>query len=112
MRMRFFHIFLVFAFLSFFSCSKELSYEGGTPITGNPTPPPDSTGPVSSKDSFYVSINGQKFVAQNITATAISFSSQLVITGSAITGFPTVGLTLSLEMMILAGLLTRTSAGA
>jgi hypothetical protein len=95
MRLRFYHIVLILAFLSFFSCSKELSYEGGAPLTGNPLPPPDSTGQASSKDTMYATIGGQKWVAANISANALSFSSTLVITGSSLTGLPTVGLNLS-----------------
>src|SRR5579871_200328 len=99
MRMRFFHIFLVFAFLSFFSCSKELSYEGGTPITGNPTPPPDSTtGQDGGKDTMYATIGGQKWVAASISADTLPFVASLVITGSSQTGPPAVGLNLSLSV--------------
>jgi hypothetical protein len=99
MRLRFYHIVLGFLFLSFFSCTKELSYEGGTPLTGNPTPPDStSTGPVSSKDTFYVTINGQKWVAPVITGNLLNgFPPSLAITGSSTGGAPAVAISFSAD---------------
>ncbi len=94
---------LMVAILGLFSCQKELSYEGGAPITGTPVvPPPDSTPVVSSADTMRATINGTPWVAQTVTAPVISaFSiSNIAITGSGAAGPPAVSLNIPASLAV------------
>lgn len=85
------------ASLAFFSCQKELSYEGGAPITGSSGPLPDSMPPDGGADTMRATINGTLWVAHTVSSSVISGVSaikEIEITGSSPAGTPAVGLTM------------------
>jgi hypothetical protein len=93
---------LALAALAFYSCQKELSYEGGAPITGPVVPPPVPPPAVSSKDTMRATINGTPWVAQTISAPVISVfsTSNIAITGSGAAGPPAVSLNIPTSLAV------------
>jgi hypothetical protein len=94
---------LALAALAVCSCQKELSYEGGAPITGSSGPLPDSIPAVSSADTMRVTVNAMPWVAQTFSASIISGVSaaqELEITGSSAAGAPTVGLVMPANLSV------------
>src|SRR5450432_3186731 len=101
MRLRGVYIVIALVTLAFFSCQKELSYESGTLITGNPVPPPDSTA-ASSADTMRATIDNIAWVAKTVSSSVISGLStvkQLEITGSSQNGPPAVSLQIPLAIL-------------
>ncbi len=97
MRAGFLHIAIVFfGSIILFSCQKEYSYESGAlahdsvPVIHDSVPVHDSVPADGGLDTFRVTIDGRAWVAQTITASAIS--GQVGISGSDVGGTPSVSL--------------------
>ena len=99
MRVGFLHIAIAFfGSIILSSCQKEFSYEGGflshdsVPVIHDSVPVHDSVPADKGLDTLQVTIDGKAWIAQSISASAIS--GQLGITGSDPAGTPSVSLIL------------------
>jgi Family of unknown function (DUF6252) len=87
---------MALASLAFFSCQKELSYEGGTRIT----PPPDSA--ASGADTMRATIDNNDWVAITVNSSVISGLSntkEIEITGASQNGTPAISLQMPLDIL-------------